>query len=245
MTDLTQPSSSRKATAASGQSLRGSLKGALAILVLLLLGLLFWQTFDQYRHTLDDRRQHSIDASAELADRLNLSLALEAESTRNLLSPGATPPSAESLAPLFNRLHRRLPSLDSIAWLDREGRILRDSLDKSPDHAAMSELLRLNHDQDHHFSNAAGNAFVYLLLRQGDEANSGYWLLRFEPSWYQQLAERLEHAAHPQWKLENGQTAEVISQHLESHPAPAPNTEQAPLQSVMLAFIDKDRKSVV
>ena len=238
MTDLTQPSSSRKATAASGQSLRGSLKGALAILVLLLLGLLFWQTFDQYRHTLADRRQHSIDASAELADRLNLSLALEAESTRNLLPPGATPPSADSLPSLFSRLHQRLPALDSVAWLDSDGRILRDSLDASPDQAEMSELLRLNHDQDHHFSNAKGNAFVYLLLRQGDETNRGYWLLRFEPAWYQQLAERLEHAAHPQWKLENGQTAEVISEHLESHPAPSANTEQAPLQSVMLAFID-------
>ena len=238
MTDLTQPSSSRKATTASGQSLRGSLKGALATLVLLLLALLFWQTLDQYRHTLADRRQHSTDASAELADRLSLSLALEAESTRNLLPVGATPPSADSMPALFTRLHQRLPALDSLAWLDSDGRILRDSLDQSPDQAAMSDLLRVSHQQDHHFSNAAGNAFVYLLLRQGDDSTTGYWLLRFEPAWYQQLAERLEHAARPQWQLENGQTAEVISEHLETRPAPSPNTEEAPLQSVMLAFID-------
>ncbi|WP_110970974.1 bifunctional diguanylate cyclase/phosphodiesterase [Pseudomonas huaxiensis] len=238
MTNLTQPSSLRKASAASGQSLRGSLKGALAILVLLLLALLFWQMLDQYRHILGDRRQHSVDAAAELADRLNLNLALDAQSALNLLQANAAVPDEDAVPALFTRLHKQLPALHSLAWLNGDGQILRDSMDNSPDQPAMAELLRQNRDSTYRFSNADDNAFIYLLLRQPGETSSGYWLLRLQPTWYQQLASRLEHAVKPQWQLENSRTGEIISTHLQPRPETSPNSEQAPLQSVMLAFLD-------
>ena len=238
MTNLTQSSSLRKAPTASGQSLRGSLKGALALLVLLLLALLFWQMIDQYHHTLADRRQHSVDASAELADRLNLSLALEAQTALNLLPSGTAAPDETDMPVLFTRAHQRLPALHSLAWMDSEGRILRDSMNNTPDQAAMAELLRQNRDHTHRFSNAEDNTFVYLLLRQPGDAPDGYWLLRFQPVWYEQLASRLGHDGKTRWQLENSRTAQVLSDHPTAQPVAAPDSEVEPLQSVMLAFLD-------
>ncbi|MGE8409951.1 MAG: EAL domain-containing protein [Pseudomonas sp.] len=235
MTNLTQPSSLRKASAASGQSLRGSLKGALAILVLLLLALLFWQMLDQYRHVLADRRQHSVDASAELADGLNLSLALEAQTALNLLQPHASVPDDSVVPALLSRARQTLPALHSLAWLDADGRILRDSLGSSPDQTAIAALLPASRNRAHYFSNAADNNLIYLLLRQPGE---GYWLLRYQPAWYEQLADRLKHASKPQWQLENSRTAAVLSQHLQATPEHSANTEQAPLQNVMLTYLD-------
>lgn len=59
-------------------SLRGSIKGALALLALILLGLLLWQLFAQFRHTQADLRKQSLEATAELADHLSLNMALKA-----------------------------------------------------------------------------------------------------------------------------------------------------------------------
>ncbi|PWB35431.1 diguanylate phosphodiesterase [Pseudomonas sp. SDI] len=235
MTNLTQPPSLGDASAASGSPLRGSLKGALAILVLLLLALLFWQLLDQFRHTLGDRRQHSLDASAELADHLSLKMALEAQQALTLLQPLVAAPAVDRLPTLVARLQQQLPTLRSLAWLDANGRPLRDSLPASSDQAAIDELRRQIQQRSFYLSNSSDNSTVYLLLRQPADTGNGFWLLRLAPGFYDQLAERLEHPAHPLWLLENSRTAQVLSRHV---PADERQAGEAPLQSVMLAFLD-------
>lgn len=168
MTNLTQPSSPRKATSASGSPLRGSLKGALAILVLLLLALLFWQVFEQFRHTQADRRQQSLDASAELASQLNLSLALNAQKALTLLQPYPAAPAVTDLPPLLEHLHARLPALRSLVWVDAQGALLRDSAGISADRKALQELLHLGQERPYYFSNSDDNSLVYLLLQHPD-----------------------------------------------------------------------------
>lgn len=98
MTNLTQPSSLRPADSTAGTHLRGSLKGALALLALVLLGLLLWQLFSQYRHTQADLRQQSLATSAELADHLSLNMALKAQQSLNLVQPYEGRHAAEKIA---------------------------------------------------------------------------------------------------------------------------------------------------
>lgn len=236
MTNLTQPSSLRTAPSSSGSLLRGSLKGVLAILVLLLLGLLFWLLIDQYHHTLADERQHSLDSSNELADHLSLNMALKAQTALNQVQPYPLPPDDRALPKVVANLQRALPSLRSIAWFDSQARPLRDSLGESPDQHAIEELIRLSNGHPYYFSNNSDNSYIYLLLRQSDRPTSGYWLLRLSPEYYSALAEHLDNPTRPLWLLENSRTAEIINQH-RSPETPRPANAE-PLQSVLLTFLD-------
>ena len=65
MSNVTPTLSPRAPDTVPGSPLRGTLKGALATLVLLLLGLLFWQLLDQLRVTQQQQRQYTIDYTAE------------------------------------------------------------------------------------------------------------------------------------------------------------------------------------
>lgn len=236
MTNLTQLSSLRKAGTASGSTLRGSLKGALAILALLLLALLFWQVIEQYRHTLADRRQHSLDANADLADRLGLSLALHSQVALNLVQPYPVAPAAADLPRLLEHVHERLPGLRSLAWLDAQGTVLHDSAGISADRQTLDELLQRSHGRPYYFSNSADNSLVYLLLRHPANTRDGYWLLRLAPDYYHDLTARLERSNQPLWLLENIHSAHVVDRHPPHADAPA--RDDSALQSVMLAFID-------
>jgi diguanylate cyclase/phosphodiesterase with PAS/PAC sensor(s) len=87
LTDLNHPTLLRPASPAPVASLRGSVKGALALLALILLALLLWQLFSQFRHTQADQRQLNLDASTELADHLSLNMALKAQQAVNVVQP--------------------------------------------------------------------------------------------------------------------------------------------------------------
>ncbi|WP_145191623.1 MULTISPECIES: GGDEF and EAL domain-containing protein [unclassified Pseudomonas] len=232
MTNLNHPTPLRPATPASVASLRGSVKGALALLALILLSLLLWQLFSQYRHTQDDQRRMSLDVSTKLADQLSLNMALQAQQVLNLIQPYAAAPTPAALPSLMATLRERLPALREMAWLDQNGRPRRDSLAGSPDLAAISEMLALNQGHGHYFSNSADNRTVYLLLRQPPEQDRGYWLLRLSADYYPTLTGRLHGPGQPLWLLENSRSGEVLERH-----APLADDNGA-LQSVMLAFID-------
>lgn len=231
MTNLNQPTPLRKPSSASGSLLRGSLKSALALLVLLLLGLLLWQLVDQYRHTQADQHRHSLNASAELADHMTLNMALKAQVAQNLVQPYRSSPAPAQVPEILARLQTRLPTLQSLAWIDADGAVLVDSLGETPDRNTLDELLRLNQGRTHYFSNSADNRHIYLLLRQNGD-NPGYWLLRLGPGYYAELTSHLDRPDHPLWLLENSRTGEVINRH-----PPTPGSDE-PLQSVMLAFLD-------
>ncbi len=211
--------------------MRGSLKGALALLALVLLGLLLWQLFAQYRHTQADLYQQSLKASAELADHLNLNMALKAQQASNLVQPYTDALPAKALPPVLGTLRARLPGLRHLAWLDSAGRVLGDSLSGSPDRQLLDELVRLNQGGAYFFGNSADNRFIYLLLRQPADADRGYWLLRLSSDYYQQLTEHLTGKGRL-WLLENSRSGQVLQGQ------GAPDRDKDNLQSVMLAFID-------
>ncbi|MBH3427035.1 EAL domain-containing protein [Pseudomonas alkylphenolica] len=231
MTNLSQPTPLRKPSSASGSPLRGSLKSALALLVLLLLGLLLWQLFDQYRHTQADQYQHSLNASAELADHMALNMSLKAQVAHNIVQPYRSSPSPGQLPAVLTQLQQQMPALHSLAWVDAQGQVLADSLGQTPDRSTLDEIVRLNQGHDYFFSNSADNQHVYLLLRQSGDT-PGYWLLRLNSTYYGELTSHLDRPNHPLWLLENSRTGEIINRH-----QPTPGSDE-PLQSVMLAFLD-------
>lgn len=232
MTNLIHPSTLRTAPQAPAATLRGSVKGALAMLALILLGLLLWQLFAQFNHTQADLRKQSLDATAELADHLGLNMAFKAQQAVNVVQPYVNAPTPAALPNLVDTLRERLPALQSVAWLDSAGQLRADSLAGSPDRQLLDELLKLNQGRPYFFTNSADNRTLYLLLRQSTEQDRGYWLLRLSPDYYSTLTVHLDGAGHPLWLLENSRSGEVLQRH-----APA-DTGSEPLQSVMLAFID-------
>ncbi|MFQ6573088.1 bifunctional diguanylate cyclase/phosphodiesterase [Pseudomonas sp. UM16] len=231
MTNLIQPTSLRKPSTAPGSALRGSLKSALALLVLLLLGLLLWQLLDQYRHTQADQYQHSVDASAELADHLALNMSLKAQVAHTIVQPYHSSPSPAQLSEILTQLQKQMPTLQSLAWIDTGGDVVADSLGQAPDRSALKTLWQLSQGRHFYYSNTPDNQQIYLLLRQPGDT-PGYWLLRLDSAYYSELTSHLDRPNHPLWLLENSRTGEVINRH-----QPAPGSDE-PLQSVMLAFLD-------
>ncbi|WP_236185832.1 sensor domain-containing protein [Pseudomonas juntendi] len=232
MINLTHPSSLRSAPEAPASTLRGSIKGTLALLALILLGLLLWQLFAQFNHTQADLRAQSLDASVEMADHLNLNMAFKAQQAVNVVQPYINPPTPAAMPSLVDTLRQRLPDLQSLAWLDSTGQLRADSLAGSPDRQWLDELLALNQGRAYFFSNSPDNHTLYMLLRQATEQDRGYWLLRLSPDYYRELTLHLDSGTHPLWLLENSRTGEVLQRH-----APTATSDE-PLQSVMLAFID-------
>jgi len=76
LTNFTQPSSLRSPVTAAGEPTRGTLKSALALLALLLLTLLVWQLLDQFKHTIADQRQRTVEYTSVLGEHLSLNMAL-------------------------------------------------------------------------------------------------------------------------------------------------------------------------
>ncbi|SOS22219.1 diguanylate phosphodiesterase [Pseudomonas syringae pv. cerasicola] len=77
--------SSSVATDSATRPLRGSVKGILAALVLVVLALLFWQLIEQFHQTQERQRQRSLEYSIQLSDRMSLNMALKAQIAMNLL----------------------------------------------------------------------------------------------------------------------------------------------------------------
>ena len=232
MTNLTQPSFLRTTPSRFASPLRGSLKSALALLALMLLGLLLGQLFAQFRHTQAELRQHSVESSAELADHLNLNMALKAQEALNVLLPYVKPPAPSDLPSLETTLHARLPALRQLSWLDSDGRVQAGSQIEGPDLQVLDGYLQLNRGRPYFYGNSLDNQHVYLLIRQPTREVEGYWLLQMDRGYYPELTRHLDSTNHPLWLLENIRSGSVIQKH-----APVSTSDEPP-QSVMLSFID-------
>ncbi|NBA96466.1 EAL domain-containing protein [Pseudomonas sp. R5(2019)] len=188
--------------------LRGSLKGALAILVLLLLALLFWQLLDQFQRTQTEQRRASISYSEDLADHLNLNMALNAQVSRSLLPTNGQHTRATELAKSVAKLRTTLPALHSLAWLDARGEMISDSAAASQDQVTLQNLVTSAGGQPWYFSGGAEGAPIYLLIRPYDDAVDGYWALRLDAAYQVALPHRHDRGTQALWRLENlrGQT---------------------------------------
>lgn len=220
--NLNQPSSLRPPVQGSGTPLHGTLKGALALLVLMLLMLLFWQLFDQFQRTQADQRQHSIDSSADLADHVNLNMALNAQIVLNQLLTTQPFPSARERAETVTRVRRSVPELQSLAWLSGDARIIADTLIEANDDAFITVLVSRLDGDSHYYTNSTAADLVYLLIRQPGENTNGYWLLRMSPIVISRLIHQVERGQNPGWVLENHVDKHVINR---TDPAPISASE--------------------
>ncbi len=220
MSNVIPPSSVRAIASAPGSPLRGTLKGGLATLVLLLLALLFWQLLDQLQQTRKDQHQHAIDYSADLADHLSLNLALNAQIALNLLPIVEQPHDTEQQQQLLKRLQLSLPDVRSVALLDAQGQVLSDSATDSQDAAWLAKLVERSHAQRYFFGNGPEGSVVYLLLHQPSGAVKGYWVLRVAPSFFQTLTRHSDESFRPVWVVQNRLTQQVISRDESSSATP-------------------------
>ncbi|MGY4660298.1 diguanylate cyclase (GGDEF)-like protein/PAS domain S-box-containing protein [Pseudomonas chlororaphis] len=211
MSNATPPFSLRAPAPASGSPLRGTVKGVLATLVLLLLALLFWQLLDQLQQTRKDQRQHAIDYNADLAEHISLNLALNAQIALNLLPIVEPPQNAEQQQLLLKRLQLSLPDLQSIALLDAKGQLISDSGADGQDAAWLAELTSRSRGQRYYYSNATNGALVQLLLHQPSGALKSYWVLRLAPSFVQSLQPSPDQGFHPTWVIENRLNQKTLS----------------------------------
>ncbi|OLF52083.1 bifunctional diguanylate cyclase/phosphodiesterase [Pseudomonas chlororaphis] len=203
MSNATPPSSLRAPAPASGSPLRGTLKGVLATLVLLLLALLFWQLLDQLQQTRKDQRQRAIDYNADLAEHISLNLALNAQIALNLLPIVEPPQDAEQQRLLLKKLQLSLPDLQSLALLDAKGQVISDNAADGQDAAWLAELTGRSRGQRYYYSNSADGTLVQLLLHQPSGALKNYWVLRLAPTFVQSLSPSPEQGFHPTWVIEN------------------------------------------
>ena len=198
-----------------GTPVRGTLKGALATLVLLLLALLFWQLIAQTQETLEQKRQYSINYSADLADRVSLNMALQAEVALNLLPTDQTPRTQRQQQALADKLRQSLPSAQSLALLSPRGEVLLDSNGISPDAAFIADWIQHNRarhrTEGYFYSNNHDGSAAYLLLRQFSSEPNGYWLLRMSPALLQNLTRKPAVSGRPQWLIENSRTHKILS----------------------------------
>lgn len=217
MTNFNQPSSLRPPVQGSGTPLHGSLKGALAFVVLMLLVLLFWQLLDQFQRTQADQRQHSIDYSADLADHVNLNMALNAQIALNQLLTTQPFPSARERAETLARVRRSVPELQSLAWLSGDARVIADTLPDASDAPFIALLAGRLDGDSHYYTNNTAADLVYLLIRQPGENTNGYWLLRMSPIVISRLIHQVEREENPSWVLENHADKHIIGR---AGPAP-------------------------
>ncbi|WP_339529009.1 bifunctional diguanylate cyclase/phosphodiesterase [Pseudomonas mucidolens] len=211
MTNVTKPSPLRAAHIAPGTPLHGTLKGALATLVLLLLALLFWQLLDQLQQNQKNQQQHTIDHSADLAEKISLNMALSAQIALNLLPIVEPPGDLEQQQALMRTLQRSLPELRSLALLAPSGAMIRDTADDSLDSAWLEELVKRSHGQPYYLSNNSDGSVIYLLLHQPSGGAKLYWALRLAPNYLTNLTQEDEYWQRPMWIVENHVNHRIVS----------------------------------
>ncbi|NVZ71497.1 bifunctional diguanylate cyclase/phosphodiesterase [Pseudomonas costantinii] len=211
MSKVTPPTPLRAAHIAPGAPLHGTLKGALATLVLMLLALLFWQLLDQLQQNQKNQQQYTINYSADLAEQISLNMALSAKIALNLLPMVEPPRDDEQQQALMRTLQRSLPELRSIALLAPSGAIISDSAKDSQDGAWLEELVQRSHSQPYYLSNNNDGTLIYLLLHQPSGGSRMYWALRLAPDYLANLTRQDGQGQRPMWAIENRLNHRVVS----------------------------------
>ncbi|MCS4250999.1 MULTISPECIES: bifunctional diguanylate cyclase/phosphodiesterase [unclassified Pseudomonas] len=211
MSKVTPPTPLRAAHIAPGAPLHGTLKGALATLVLMLLALLFWQLLDQLQQNQKNQQQYTIDYSADLAEQISLNMALSAKIALNLLPMVEPPRNDEQQQALMRTLQRSLPELRSVALLAPSGAMISDSAKDSQDGAWLEELVQRSHSQPYYLSNNNDGTIIYLLLHQPSGGSRMYWALRLAPSYLTNLTRQDGQGQRPVWAIENRVNHRVVA----------------------------------
>ncbi|WP_373568415.1 EAL domain-containing protein [Pseudomonas sp. LJDD11] len=207
----TASTSSRSVKNSSQLPVRGSLKGALAALVLVMLALLLWQSFEQFQQTQERQRQRSLDYSMQLADRLSLNLTLSAQVSVSLLDEAVSVGQSLEQPSTLDNLRQALPALQSVAWLSPAGDIIKDSAMGTGDAAFLKEQLRKAQGKPYYYTNASDGRLVYLLVRQAGGITGDYWALRLGREALKPLTQQPSHDFMHLWRLENRDQSQIIA----------------------------------
>ncbi|MFJ3483409.1 EAL domain-containing protein [Pseudomonas sp. NPDC090202] len=190
---------------------RGSLKGALAVLVLLMLMLLLWQLVEQFQQTQERQHQRSVDYSIQLADRLSLNMALNAQVALNQLDDNKGNRTIAQKASLLESLRQSMPGLRSVAWLDSDGDITADSAADSKDADFLTQLHPTIQGRTYYYADAPDGSLFYLFVRQPGGDSDRYWVIRQGPQALKALTRQSSDQDYqPVWQLENRSNHRVI-----------------------------------
>jgi diguanylate cyclase (GGDEF)-like protein/PAS domain S-box-containing protein len=217
---------------------RESLKRALVVLVLAMLGLLAWQLLQEYRQLLDNQRQLSRSYSEQLAKHLGLNMRLKAQAGQAMLQ-GSEPRSVgeDGLTAQLKPLRGIFPTLASLAWLDGHGQLLADSAGETVDLSFIRSLQQRSGGAPYHFAfSAQDGGALYLLLRQPDgSARVLRMSVRALRGWL-----REQHQSEHAWLLEDLQSRRVIARAdaLQQGSLVAPVTAEEQAQSLQLIPLD-------
>ncbi|WP_081032917.1 EAL and GGDEF domain-containing protein [Pseudomonas coronafaciens] len=227
----TAPSpSSNVAPESTTRPLRGSVKGALTALVLVMLALLLWQLIEQFHQTQERQRQRSLDYSVQLSDRLSLNMALKAQIAMNLLdeaqASGELPGQSATLA----HLRTALPALRSFARLNMSGAVVSDSAEASRDGEFLKQAMKQALGRPYFYTSTDDSTQVYALIRQGSDANGYYWVLRMAPEALKDLASQPGQNFQYAWRLEQRKTQRVILR----EPLPSNEADSGLSETVLL-----------
>ncbi|WP_283778738.1 sensor domain-containing protein [Pseudomonas viridiflava] len=210
MPTSTTSSPSRIAKSSTVRPLRGSLKGVLATLVLLMIALLLWELIEQFHQTQERQRQRSLDYATQLCDRISLNMALNAQIAMNLLEEIQSGEDKPEQATPMSALRAALPTLRSVVSLAPNGEVIRDSADMSSDATLLKSALKQATGRPFYYTSNEDGSQIYLLLRQSAGTTGNYWAVRMLPDalkgFIQQPTQDFQHL----WRLEKRVTQQVI-----------------------------------
>ncbi|MFF7706110.1 EAL domain-containing protein [Pseudomonas sp. NPDC007930] len=204
----TPPSASlRRKPSTQGSFRLSSLRTALALLVLTLIGLLFWQLFDQYQRSERGERDAAVSYNTSLADHLGMNLALFAQTTLSRLATASPDPAALTQPDALQKLRKTLPALDSVSWLGANGQwVGHPTIGQD----YLNDLLVRSAEQAFHYTDSDGGRRLQLLLRDPAQPSRGHWLLTFNHTLLGSLSQAVEPAREQDWLLENAATGLVL-----------------------------------
>lgn len=160
-----------------GPALQRSVKGLLGVLVVIMIGLLFWQLLQEYHRLQTDQRQYDRTLAEQLARQLESTMEQEAEAGLALLQYSGREISEPAL---LDSLHVLYPQMHSIVRVSPRGGVLDDSAPGSDDSLYIAALAHRSAGQPYHFAfTAEAGGLIYLLLHDGQGRS---WALRLDAS---------------------------------------------------------------
>ncbi len=222
--------SSSVATDSATRPLRGSVKGILAALVLVVLALLFWQLIEQFHQTQERQRQRSLEYSIQLSDRMSLNMALKAQIAMNLLDEAQSSGDRLEQPTALASLRTALPALRSAARLNPTGDIVGDSAEASRDGEFLRQAMKKAQGHPYFYTGTEDVKQIYILIRQGGGVSGDYWALRMAPDALKDLASQPAQDFQHIWRLEQRKTQRVLLR----EPAPSNEADSGLSDTVLL-----------
>ncbi|MGY4533703.1 diguanylate cyclase (GGDEF)-like protein/PAS domain S-box-containing protein [Pseudomonas sp. TE3786] len=191
-------------------TLPNSVKGALVVLVVMMLGLLFWQLYQELNQGEETRQKREQEYGQQLAEHMGLSVEMRAHAALALLTQTAPqPPAADKSQPLLDSMRGIFPALSSLVWLDRDGRVLADTQPDSHDQAFISSLFQRHQNQPYQYLfNPDGDGQIYAFLPKGK--GDGFWVLRMGLTHLRRSIREFYRSDH-RWQLEDRLSQQVIA----------------------------------